>query len=74
MKIKEQTFQGRCTKRFIIFSIYSTHNMSWKNGVLVRALDSQSRDSGFKTTEWVKVGTAFVPRNHVDLAVKSTRS
>ena len=33
--------------------------MSWKNGVLVRALDSQSRDSGFKTTEWVKVGTAF---------------
>ena len=35
--------------------------MSWKNGLLVGALDSQSRDSCLKTTGWVKVDTTFDP-------------
>ena len=36
------------TKWSIVFSL----NLSWSNGLVVKAPDSQSTSSEFKTTEW----------------------
>ena len=33
----------------------------WSNGLVVKALDSKSKDPIFKTTGWLKVNSAFHP-------------